>query len=146
MIERVDVTFVNEEVLVKLGKLPEAVQELVAERMLPVMEALRMKVVESVGAKFNKEYPEMFVAGVSRIGGTTIGYVEFQPSDKSYWIRVGSKGILANRETGFLSKHDVLHPAMTAASIMGPLHTAYETMQAVVVDQINEIVREVLAS
>jgi len=68
MIERVDVTFVNEEVLVKLGKLPEAVQELVAERMLPVMEALRMKVVESVGAKFNKEYPEMFVAGVSRIG------------------------------------------------------------------------------
>jgi len=145
MIGRVDVTFVNEEVLVRLEKLPETVQELVAEKMLPLMEAVRAKVTESVGAKFKKEYPEMFTAGVDRIGGTTIGYVEFQPSDKSYWIRVGSKGILANRETGFLSRRDVLHPPLTAASLVGPIHTAYETMQTVVVDQINEIVREALA-
>ena len=138
------VKFVNEEVLVRLEKLPAAVQDLVAERMRPLMEALREKVLEGVERKFQKSYPEMFVSGVDRIGSLTIGFVEFQPSDKSYWIRVGSKGLLANRETGFLSKHDVLHPALRAASVAREVTSAYTAMREIIVAELEDVVHEAI--
>ena len=71
----------------------------------------------------------MTIAGTTLDERLAVGFVEFKPSDKWYMIRVGSKGVLANRDTEFFSKHDVMHPPMKSASIRRQFDEAVAAMR-----------------
>lgn len=114
----IEVNIVGDEILVELSGKLRRMTDIVQEKFEPLITALRAKVDEGIVAKLGKAYPDMFESGVDTVTKSLLsGFVEFRPASKGYWIRVGSKGVLASRERDFFSRRDVFHPPMKAESI-----------------------------
>ena len=132
----ISIKLVDTEVIAKFERLPEELRVAVEAKFAGLIELVREKVEENLGgAVLQTKTGNLLAAlrsGVSEAGGNTIGFVEIEPGSKeevygraheyggksSYWIEVGAKGVLANKEDNFFSKRDVLHPPAKERSFM----------------------------
>lgn len=121
------------DVLEKWTSLPQRFKAALAAKMDILAKALEDKVIENLSGKVLQTKSGQLVRSIHRevhvseyeiiafvgpIPTSPKAYVQEFGGKGAYLIQVGSKGVLANRETGFFSKHDVIHPPLPERSYL----------------------------
>ena len=113
----------------KFDGLPEELHDAIAEKLIDQTYSLYQKVMRNVeGAVLNRKTGQLAESIEIHVTTSTepmVGWVGPVPASPKAWalevggkgsyiIPIGKVGVLANKETGFFSRRDVLHPPMRA--------------------------------
>lgn len=151
-------SLLDAEAFTRLDQIPIKVHALLEEKFRTLINELKTKVEENLSGKVLNVKSGVLLSslrsGVERQGDLLIGFVEIDPPNETvkeyalaheyggkgyYWIHVGPKGVLANRETGFFSKHDVFHPLAKERSY---LRSAFREMEPEIVSSLSPVIEE----
>lgn len=105
-----------DEVVFRLDQIPRRLREVLRTKFENIFSELTTQFFEGVPGKFLD--PKQTQSGVTEIGSTIIGYIEYKDKEGVYGISPKNYPFLYNRETGFFAHQVFAHPYPKGASMI----------------------------